>query len=210
MSTRRSHLVLVGLILAALVGAALLIVPGSPVHREPVLGLDLQGGFEVVYKAVPEEGRPLRDSDLDRSVDIIRNRVDKLGVAEPEVRKQGEDQISAALPGVKDPERVKEIIGSTAKLELYDLTPALTGPSINTQQFAVAQQSLYDLLSSASTQSRVKKNEQGAGPYYLFEQKTKKRLAGPLPSEAAIRATQAGATAFADGKLKPEYRLFAV
>jgi SecD/SecF fusion protein len=209
-STRRSYLLLGALILAALVGAALLIVPGSPVHRKPVLGLDLQGGLEVIYKAVPEEGRPLRESDLDRSVDIIRNRVDKLGVAEPEVRKQGEDQISAALPGVKDPERVKEIIGSTAKLELYDLTPALTGPSISAQGFPVAQESLYDLLSTAATQSLVKKDEQAAGPYYLFEQKTKQRLAGPLPSEAAIKATNAGKTAYADGKLKDAYRVFAV
>src|SRR5919106_2064493 len=168
-----------------------MIVPGSPLHREPVLGLDLQGGFEVVYKAVPPEGRPLQASDLDRSVDIIRNRVDKLGVAEPEVRKQGEDQIAVALPGVDNPNRIREVIGSTAKLELYDLTPALTGPSINAQGFPVEQANLYDLLSSAATQSLVREDRENAGPYYLFQVEGKKRLAGPLPSEEAIKATRA-------------------
>ena len=59
MKERRNHLILVALILAALVGSALLAIPGSPVHRSPVLGLDLQGGFEVVLKAVPPTGRPL-------------------------------------------------------------------------------------------------------------------------------------------------------
>jgi SecD/SecF fusion protein len=209
-SARRSHLVLVAFILAALFGAALLIVPGSPLHRQPVLGLDLQGGLEVVLKAVPPEGRPLRDSDLNRSVDIIRNRVDKLGVAEPEVRQQGDDQIAVALPGVKNPDRVRDIIGSTAKLELYDLTPALTGPSISAQGFPVEQTSLYDLLSSAATQALVRKAERAAGPYYLFQVQGKKAIAGPLPSAEAIRATEAAKQAYEGDTLKEGYRLFAI
>ena len=111
MAERRNHLILVGAILLALVGAALLIVPGSPLHKKPVLGLDLQGGLEVVLQAVPPEGRALQKSDLTRSVEIIRNRIDKLGVAEPTVTTQGENQISAELPGVRNAERASEIIG---------------------------------------------------------------------------------------------------
>jgi preprotein translocase subunit SecD len=57
MSNRRSYLILVGLILAALAGAALLAIPGSPAHKKVTLGLDLQGGLEVVLKAVPPKGK---------------------------------------------------------------------------------------------------------------------------------------------------------
>src|SRR5919201_726237 len=99
-----------GLILAALVGVALLAVPASPAHKTPTLGLDLQGGLEVVLKAVPEKGQKLSASDLDRSVEIMRSRVDKIGVSEPEIRKQGSDQIVIELPGVHDQARAAELI----------------------------------------------------------------------------------------------------
>src|SRR6266516_7682624 len=102
-SNRRQHLTLMGLILAALVGALLLAIPGSPAHKKPTLGLDLQGGLEVVLKAVPPKGHTLTAADLDRSVSIMRSRIDKLGVSEPEIRKQGSDQIVIQLAGVHDP-----------------------------------------------------------------------------------------------------------
>ena len=53
MRQRRNYLFLLGLIIAALVGVALLAVPGSPAHKKTRLGLDLQGGLEVVLQAVP-------------------------------------------------------------------------------------------------------------------------------------------------------------
>jgi len=53
----------------------------------------------------------------DRALEIIRNRIDALGVAEPLIQKAGEDRILIQLPGVKDPERAIEIIGRTALLE---------------------------------------------------------------------------------------------
>jgi len=92
-SDRRRHLTLLGCILAALAGVALLVIPGSPVHRKATLGLDLQGGLEVVLKANPPKGHTLTADDLNRSIDIMRNRIDKLGVSEPEIRKQGSNQI---------------------------------------------------------------------------------------------------------------------
>jgi SecD/SecF fusion protein len=180
---RRNNLILIALILAALVGSALLAIPGSPLHRSPVLGLDLQGGFEVVLKAVPPAGRPLQESDINRSVEIIRNRVDKLGVAEPEIRKQGDDQIAVALPGVDNPDRVRDVIGSTAKLELYDLQDSATGPSINAQGEVVASESRYDLLRSAATQSLVERF--GSREWYAYDEDGK-LVAGPYRTKAAI------------------------
>jgi len=62
---RRSHLILLGLIIAALVGVALLGVPGSPLHKKPTRGLDLQGGTEVVLKAVPPRGEQVTSEGMD-------------------------------------------------------------------------------------------------------------------------------------------------
>ncbi len=80
--------------MAALIGAVLLAVPGSPIHRKPMLGLDLQGGLEVVLKAVPPKGhsasrRPTWTS-LSRS---SRAASTSSASRQPEVRKQGTDQI---------------------------------------------------------------------------------------------------------------------
>ena len=128
---RRNSFIVVGLLAAALAAVLLLSVPGSPVRQKPTLGLDLQGGLEVTLQAVPPPNRQLTEEDLDRSVDIMRNRVDKLGVTEPEIRTQGSNQIVIQLPGVKDPEAAAEIIGTTAQLELYDLEVSVTGPSLS-------------------------------------------------------------------------------
>ncbi len=128
---RRSYLILVSLLAAALVGVGLIGWPGSPVHDKVTLGLDLQGGLEVMLKAVPPKGRPLEKSDLDRSVSIMRSRIDKLGVAEPEIRKQGDDQIVIQLAGVRDPAAAAKMIGKTAQLELYDLQQNLVPPSMS-------------------------------------------------------------------------------
>ncbi|HZO48744.1 MAG TPA: hypothetical protein VFB26_01235, partial [Gaiellaceae bacterium] len=75
---RRSAIAVLVAVAAALVGVALLGVPGSPIHRKTTLGLDLQGGLEVTLQAKPERGQKLTKDDLDRSVSIIRNRIDKL------------------------------------------------------------------------------------------------------------------------------------
>jgi preprotein translocase subunit SecD len=72
-SSRRSHLILVGLIAATLLGVVALGVPGSPMHKKVTLGLDLQGGLEVVLKAVPPEGKTCDDACMERSINIIRS-----------------------------------------------------------------------------------------------------------------------------------------
>ena len=78
---------------AALAGVAFLAVPGSPGHRSLHEGLDLQGGLEVVLQAKPLKGQQLTSAMMDDSVSIMRNRVDKLGVSEPVITKQGTNQI---------------------------------------------------------------------------------------------------------------------
>jgi SecD/SecF fusion protein len=183
------------------VGVALLAVPGSPIRDKPTLGLDLQGGLEVTLQAVPPPNRTLTGEDLDRSVDIMRNRVDKLGVAEPEIRKQGSDQIVIQLPGVKDPEAAAKIIGTTAQLELYDLETSVTGPSSQptiSGKVPVEHASLYELLAKVQTQS----GEEASDAYYIVNPKTRRVVAGPFGSEEEALGR--------DGKLPAGRELFEV
>ncbi|HEU0245854.1 MAG TPA: protein translocase subunit SecD [Gaiellaceae bacterium] len=177
---RRSSTLVVALLAAALVGVALLAIPGSPLNQKPTLGLDLQGGLEVTLQAVPPPNRDLTQADLDRSVDIMRNRVDKLGVTEPEIRTQGDDQIVIQLPGVKDPEAAAEIIGTTAQLELYDLETSLVGPSISIRGEPIEHVSLYELLAKVQSQAA----EGTPAEYYLVNPQTKRVVSGPHGSEA--------------------------
>ena len=195
---RRSSFLVVGLLLAALVGVALMAIPASPLHQKATLGLDLQGGLEVTLKAVPPADRELTEEDLNRSVDIMRNRVDKLGVTEPEIRTQGDDQIVIQLPGVSDPEAAAEIIGTTASLELYDLEASLAVPSVSARGFPIEHTSLYDLL--ARVQSQV---EGTSDEYYVVDPKTRRVVSGPHASEKE-------ALARTKGKLPAGRELFAV
>jgi SecD/SecF fusion protein len=154
-SSRRNHLVLVLLIVLALVGVGFLAVPGSPAHRSVKKGLDIQGGLEVVLKAQPPKGHKLTSDDLSRSVSIMRTRVDKLGVASPEIRTQTPDEIVIELAGVHNPQQAAAIIGQTAQLELYDLEPALVSPSVTVSGQPVATTSLYQLLSRVQAASKA-------------------------------------------------------
>jgi SecD/SecF fusion protein len=184
-SDRRKHFIVLGFILVALAGVALLAVPGSPAHRKATLGLDLQGGLEVVLKAVPPKNHTLTSDDLNRSIDIMRNRIDKLGVSEPEIRKQGSDQIVIQLAGVHDPASAAKLIGKTAVLEFYDFEADLTGPSISggLRPLPVAAPSLYSLLSASATRTLADKGT--ASQWYLFDAKHVVK-AGPTPNEKEL------------------------
>ena len=173
-----------GLIVAALAGVAALGIPGSPTHKKVTLGLDLQGGLEVVLKAVPPRGHKLTSSDMDRSVTIMRNRIDKLGVAEPEIRKQGKDQIVIELAGVHDPQKAASIIGKTAELQFYDFEVDVTGPSTDGSGHVVAESNLYRLL------QRAGESVKGGTPtaFYLFDAKHKLKR-GPAPTQKQLLDT---------------------
>jgi preprotein translocase subunit SecD len=97
----------------------------------PVLGLDLQGGFSVVLSPV---GKFNSDS-LDVARDLIEQRVNGLGVSEPEISRQGND-IVVDLPGVKDRAKAEAVIGKTAELRfrpvLADLPPVAKSTSTTT------------------------------------------------------------------------------
>jgi SecD/SecF fusion protein len=200
---RRNAIVVLAVVVAGIVGVVLMGVSSSPLHRKTTLGLDLQGGLEVTLKAVPPKGRPLTASDLDRSVAIIRNRIDKLGVSEPNVTKQGKDQISIQLPGVKNPEAAAKVIGSTAQLGMYDLEADLVPPSIDSTRQPIATSSLYSLL--AGQQALVKGDASDA--WYLFD-RAKRLRAGPTQTRNEL--LQAKVLQPFGGKLLAGWKVFGV
>ena len=142
----------------------------------PALGLDLQGGASVVYQAAND----VPDQALDDAIEIIRNRVDSLGVAEPEIIRQG-DAIVVNLPGVADRDRALEVIGRTAELRFR---PVLTSqPYITPEQLeAVPSSTTSTTVDPAATTSTTEASALGAGL-------TEGEFAAALPSQDPTTTT---------------------
>ncbi|HEY2955539.1 MAG TPA: protein translocase subunit SecD [Candidatus Eisenbacteria bacterium] len=89
-------------------------------HKAIHLGLDLQGGMHLVLEVDRSRLSAAEAKDApERAMEIIRNRVDQFGVAEPLIQRQGEDRIVVQLPGLTDRQRAIDLIGKTALLEFY-------------------------------------------------------------------------------------------
>jgi len=93
------------------------IVLSFPINEKINLGLDLQGGSHVILECVDTPNAPADNDAVNRVLEIIRNRIDQLGVSEPVIQRQGTNRILVQLPGVEDPEAAVELIGKTALLE---------------------------------------------------------------------------------------------
>ncbi len=74
----------------------------------------------------------IEEQSVGKSIEVIRNRIDEFGVTEPEIIAQGEDRIVVQLPGVRDIERAKELIGKTAKLEFKIVNDTIAPATIQT------------------------------------------------------------------------------
>ncbi len=120
-NARRGLLVRALLSLAVLVASAFLLLT-----TDPRLGLDLRGGTQIVLEA---KG----DADAtDRALEVLRRRVDELGVAEPVLARSGENRIVVELPGVQDPEEAVKVLGRTAQLTVErDGAQVMTGEGIS-------------------------------------------------------------------------------
>ncbi len=84
------------------------------------LGLDLQGGFEILYEATPLNGEST-EVDMTAVTNSISKRINVLGVSEPQIIVEGDNRIRVQLAGVEDPESAREMIGTTANLTFRDM-----------------------------------------------------------------------------------------
>ncbi|MFN5600776.1 MAG: protein translocase subunit SecD [Acidimicrobiaceae bacterium] len=123
MSRRRLLFPLIAILLVASGAFVANVLAGNT----PSLGLDLQGGASVTMK-------PVGDYDpeaLNVAVDIIRQRVDSIGVAEPEIQRQG-DNVVVNLPGVKDQQEALDLIGRTGAVEMRPVINLAENPDLTT------------------------------------------------------------------------------
>ncbi|RYC05860.1 protein translocase subunit SecD [Nocardioides zhouii] len=107
------------LVLGLLVGCLALAI-----NVKPNLGLDLKGGAQFVFQAEGTEQTPASAENVDKTLEVLRGRVDALGVAESTLVRQGQDRILVELPGVTSDEEAQdaeERIGTTAKLTIHEI-----------------------------------------------------------------------------------------
>lgn len=94
------------------------------------LRLTKQGGSELTYGLSQRFKNDIEKNSVNKSIEVIRNRIDEFGVTEPEIISQGDDRIVIQLPGVKDIERAKSLIGRTAKLEFRLVNDEISGGTL--------------------------------------------------------------------------------
>jgi SecD/SecF fusion protein len=154
------------------------------------LGLDLQGGVQLVYEARPTKQQPTVTPDgLNRALEIMRDRVDALGVSEPELQRSGKNQIDVSLPGVKNAERAAQQVGTTAQMFFYDWEPNILDADCKTNPEAVngGQQpitGLYEAVKQASKcAAEPDANNTTSGLFYAFDKKSHAPINDGVPDE---------------------------
>ncbi|MHB8860025.1 MAG: protein translocase subunit SecD [Thermoleophilia bacterium] len=140
MTDKQKNLLILGVMLVLLAVSFFFIYPPG---EKAKLGLDLQGGLEVILQAHGD----VTDEQMNQAEMVVRNRVDKLGVSEPSISRQGSNQISVGLAGVKNVDEATALIGKTALLEFKkldtDLTQQLVTGTITADKLPADKQLLY-------------------------------------------------------------------
>ncbi len=91
-----------------------------PLFKNLKFGLDLQGGFEILYKVDSIDGSKMNSSKLTATYKTLSKRIDSLGVSEPEIILEGNDKIRVKLAGVTDPEQARTQLSTVATLSFRD------------------------------------------------------------------------------------------
>lgn len=91
-----------------------------PLFKGLKFGLDLQGGFEIFYKAESIDGSKMNNEKITATYKTLSKRIDSLGVSEPEIVIEGNDKIRVKLAGVKNPEEARTQLSTVATLSFRD------------------------------------------------------------------------------------------
>ncbi|MCW3041076.1 MAG: secD [Solirubrobacterales bacterium] len=195
MTDRRRNSLILGLVLLLLFGSI-----GVIASKKTRLGLDLKGGVELTYQAQATKFSKLNNESIDRAIDIMRKRVDALGVSEPEIQRSGSDQITVSLPDVKNANDAQQQVGTTAQLFFYDWEKNVVGKdgkpdpdNFNVTGGPQAGQggcvAEYDALARARRRpAQNQTTASTAGRWYLVDDKARTVVAGPDSSVKSMRA----------------------
>ena len=124
MNSTRNSLIILGLVVVLIGVAAYFVFIRQPASESIQLGLDLEGGVSVQLEGSQAGNEEVTREEMQRASEVIRERVDSLGVTEPEIRLQGADQMVVNIPGITDSDRAVELIGRTAQLGFYQVLAA--------------------------------------------------------------------------------------
>jgi len=196
MSDRQRH-GFVLLLVAGLIAASVFAIT----TQKTILGLDLKGGVELVYQGEPNPQTPVvTQAALNRAVDIMRSRVDQLGVSEPEIQTSGGNQITVGLPDVKDVARAEQEVGQTAELYFYDWEANVLTPSGKPAADGLLTQDPASITLSTGGTTNGQPGVQGAGgvPLYQAVQLASKQPVVPIPPKGSSTLSRKG----------PQYYLF--
>ncbi|MDN3438166.1 protein translocase subunit SecDF [Planococcus sp. APC 3900] len=91
-----------------------------PIAKDIRLGLDLQGGFEVLYEVETLDGKEVTEKVLTDTTDALMNRINVLGVSEPVIQIEGDNRIRVQLAGVEDQSSARELLSTEANLTFRD------------------------------------------------------------------------------------------
>ncbi len=116
--TGKKRVIITSTILVLLVGVLCLIC--VPLFKNLKFGLDLQGGFEVLYKVESIDGSKMTNEKLTATYKTLSKRIDSLGVSEPEIILEGNDKIRVKLAGVTDPDEARSQLSTVATLSFRD------------------------------------------------------------------------------------------
>jgi SecD/SecF fusion protein len=207
----RNNFVLVFVI--ALVLVSLLVtagIPGVVKAKKTRLGLDLQGGVELIFKARPGPNTPVDSASMANAIDIIRHRIDQIGTTDPSITQSGSDEIAVSLPNAANAAEAQSIVGKTGELYFYDWEnrvinyktgkiagpndPASTGgPSAAGASGYVTE---YQAVTAASRQKPIHQKHgkpvesAPEGSYYYVLDKTKTAVVGPASAPRKGQAIQ--------------------
>ncbi|MDQ3855276.1 MAG: protein translocase subunit SecD, partial [Chloroflexota bacterium] len=201
MSSRRNNLIVLGLVVVLLGVAAYLIFIRQPVSQSTQLGLDLKGGVSVQLEGYQTDGSQVTRQEMEQAVQVIQQRVNSLGVTEPEIQIQGQNQVIVNIPGITDSRRAVEVIGRTAQLGFYEVLAADGGQVVADDQVQQTEKQLRENLQQddAYEQGKTKilfeesPNPQGQGTlvagYIVHEHPD---LTGDVLASANLDRDQAG------------------
>src|SRR5579862_7602143 len=127
----RNNFVLVFVIALVIVSLIITVgIPGAVKAKKTHLGLDLQGGVELIFQARPGATTKVNATSVANAISVIRQRIDQLGVSEPLVTSSGSNQIDVSLPNAKNQAQALAVVGKTGELFFYDWEDSvITGPN---------------------------------------------------------------------------------
>src|SRR6266540_784250 len=134
--------------------------------RPARLGLDLRGGTQIVLEASDTARQKVDRDTVDRTLEVLRRRVDQLGVTEPTLQRSGDRRVSVELPGFYDPAEAVKVIGRTAQLAFHPVLSTLVGGQkaaagelvLRSEEHTSELQSHHDLVCRLLLEKKKKKN----------------------------------------------------